>query len=84
MRRLLVTALVAVGTTSALQAQERPNLLAAPYLEAMTWTEIRDAIQGGKRVAIIPTGGTEQNAHGDGEAQLHRHLRRWADRAATR
>ena len=61
MRRLLVTALVAVGTTSALQAQERPNLLAAPYLEAMTWTEIRDAIQGGKRVAIIPTGGTEQN-----------------------
>jgi creatinine amidohydrolase len=61
MRRLLVTALVVVGTTSALQAQERPNLLAAPYLEAMTWTEIRDAIQGGKRVAIIPTGGTEQN-----------------------
>ena len=61
MRRLLCTAFVAMGTATALQAQDRPNLLAAPYLEAMTWTEIRDAIQGGKRVAIIPTGGTEQN-----------------------
>lgn len=32
-----------------------------PFIEAMTWTEVRDAIQGGKRVVIIPTGGTEQN-----------------------
>ena len=41
------------------QAVRRP--LGPPYLEAMTWTEIRDAIGGGKRLAIIPTGGTEQN-----------------------
>ena len=61
MRRLLLSTIATAGITSALQAQERPNLLAAPYLEAMTWTEIRDAIQGGKHVAIIPTGGTEQN-----------------------
>jgi creatinine amidohydrolase/Fe(II)-dependent formamide hydrolase-like protein len=27
----------------------------------MTWTEVRDAIQAGKRTVIIPTGGTEQN-----------------------
>ncbi len=33
----------------------------APYLEAMTWTEVRDAIQSGKKAVIIPTGGTEQN-----------------------
>ena len=39
----------------------RPDPLAAPYLEAMTWTEIRDAIAGGSRTVIIPTGGTEQN-----------------------
>lgn len=32
-----------------------------PYMEAMTWTEIRDAIAAGRKVAIIPTGGTEQN-----------------------
>jgi creatinine amidohydrolase/Fe(II)-dependent formamide hydrolase-like protein len=43
------------------QAPSRPNLLGPPYLEAMTWTEIRDAIAGGKRTVIIPTGGTEQN-----------------------
>lgn len=45
----------------AVSAQERPDLLGPPYLEAMTWTEIRDAIAAGKKVAIIPTGGTEQN-----------------------
>jgi creatinine amidohydrolase/Fe(II)-dependent formamide hydrolase-like protein len=32
-----------------------------PYIEAMTWTEIRDAIQAGARTVIIPVGGTEQN-----------------------
>lgn len=35
--------------------------LGAPYIEAMTWTEVRDAIQAGKKAVIIPTGGTEQN-----------------------
>ena len=52
MHKLLTAALVALTTTSALHAQERPNLLAAPYLEAMTWTEIRDAIQGGKGLYV--------------------------------
>jgi creatinine amidohydrolase len=61
MHKLLFSAIATLGITTTLHAQERPNLLAAPYLEAMTWTEIRDAIQGGKRVAIVPTGGTEQN-----------------------
>ena len=55
----LACAIVCGGPT--VQAQERPNLLGAPYLEAMTWTEIRDAIAGGKKAVIIPTGGTEQN-----------------------
>jgi creatinine amidohydrolase len=32
-----------------------------PYIEAMTWTEIRDAIAAGTKAVIIPTGGTEQN-----------------------
>jgi creatinine amidohydrolase len=35
--------------------------LGSPYIEAMTWTEVRDAIQAGKKAVIIPTGGTEQN-----------------------
>ena len=33
----------------------------APYIERMTWTEVRDAIQAGTKAVIIPTGGTEQN-----------------------
>lgn len=32
-----------------------------PFIEEMTWTEIRDAIATGTRTVIIPTGGTEQN-----------------------
>ncbi len=31
------------------------------FLEELTWTEVRDAIQAGKTTVIIPTGGTEQN-----------------------
>lgn len=33
----------------------------APFIETMTWTEVRDAIKGGKTAVVIPTGGTEQN-----------------------
>jgi creatinine amidohydrolase len=32
-----------------------------PYIEEMTWTEIRDAMAAGKTTVIVPTGGTEQN-----------------------
>ena len=60
-RVLRRTAVCALMFAAPLHAQERPDLLASPYMEAMTWTEIRDAIAGGKKVAIIPTGGTEQN-----------------------
>jgi creatinine amidohydrolase/Fe(II)-dependent formamide hydrolase-like protein len=60
MRTVPVFVVVSLVATSVL-AQERPNLKGPPYLEAMTWTESRDAIAAGKTVAIIPTGGTEQN-----------------------
>ena len=65
MRSLVTTTAVVLAVAAlcgaTLYAQERPNLLGPPYLEAMTWTEIRDAIAGGKKAVIIPTGGTEQN-----------------------
>jgi creatinine amidohydrolase/Fe(II)-dependent formamide hydrolase-like protein len=32
-----------------------------PYIEEMTWTEIRDAMAAGKTTVIVPIGGTEQN-----------------------
>lgn len=31
------------------------------WLEELTWIEVRDALKAGKRTAIIPTGGVEQN-----------------------
>ena len=31
------------------------------FLEELTWTEVRDAVQAGKTTVIVPTGGTEQN-----------------------
>jgi creatinine amidohydrolase/Fe(II)-dependent formamide hydrolase-like protein len=55
-RTILATALL--GSAAALGAQGQP---AAPYIEAMTWTEVRDAIRAGRTAVIIPTGGTEQN-----------------------
>lgn len=55
MRRFL--ALVALAATPA--AAQAP--LGPPFIEAMTWTEVRDAIAAGKTTIIIPTGGTEQN-----------------------
>jgi len=62
MHRALRTAtLASLLAALPLAAQERPDPYAAPYMESMTWTEIRDAIAGGKKIAIIPTGGTEQN-----------------------
>ena len=33
----------------------------APYIEQMTWTEIRDAMALGFTTVIVPVGGTEQN-----------------------
>jgi creatinine amidohydrolase/Fe(II)-dependent formamide hydrolase-like protein len=53
----LVVALTAPRSGAAqTRAPEGP-----PYIEAMTWTEVRDAIQAGKKAVIVPTGGTEQN-----------------------
>lgn len=31
------------------------------FIEEMTWMEVRDAIAGGKRTVVVPTGGIEQN-----------------------
>ena len=51
---------------TALQVLAAPRTIAGqspgdPYIEQMTWTEIRDAMQAGKTTVIVPIGGTEQN-----------------------
>lgn len=56
--RPLTALLAAAAITTAAHAQQP---LGAPFIEAMTWTEVRDAIAAGKKTIIIPTGGTEQN-----------------------
>jgi creatinine amidohydrolase len=58
--RIMTAAVLAAAAVSVANAQ-RPNLLGPPYTETMPWTDIRAAIDGGKKVIIIPTGGVEQN-----------------------
>ena len=41
-----------------LSAQQRPNTM---FLEELTWTEVREAIDNGTTTIIVPTAGTEQN-----------------------
>src|SRR6188472_499527 len=60
MNTLTVSALLMAGV-SAIASAQRPDLLASPYTETMAWVDIRDAIAGGKKVIVIPTGGVEQN-----------------------
>jgi creatinine amidohydrolase len=52
----LLLCVLLLGTTGALA--ERPGTV---FLEELTWTEIRDRIQGGATTVLIPIGGTEQN-----------------------
>ena len=54
----LTMALVGTAITPSLASAQSPG---DPYIEEMTWTEIQGAMAAGKTVAIIPTGGTEQN-----------------------
>ena len=55
-RSMAVVVLLLVGVGAAL-AQEPGTV----FLEELTWTEVRDAIQDGATTIIVPTAGTEQN-----------------------
>jgi creatinine amidohydrolase len=62
-RRVALAAALSFGLAGPLMAQS-PSMgfpPGHPFIEELTWTEIRDAIAGGTRTVIIPTGGTEQN-----------------------
>jgi creatinine amidohydrolase/Fe(II)-dependent formamide hydrolase-like protein len=54
---MLLAVSAGVGAPRAVAAQSPGD----PYIEQMTWTEIRDAMQAGKSTVIVPVGGTEQN-----------------------
>ena len=53
----IVLLLAPVLLAGALSAQSPGD----PYIEQMTWTEVRDAMAAGKTTVIVPVGGTEQN-----------------------
>ncbi len=46
---------------AALLGTARAAAQTSVYIEELTWTEVRDAIEAGKTTVIFPTGGTEQN-----------------------
>lgn len=52
---VLVLSFLGVANPAALAATP------SPYLEDLTWTEVRDALASGTTTIIIPVGGTEQN-----------------------
>ncbi len=59
-----VAGLSLVVTTAAAIAQNRTLDAPVPdnvFLEELTWVEARQAIRDGKTIAILPTGGVEQN-----------------------
>ena len=54
-------ALVATFFAAAAAAEELPDPSSTVYLANLTWPEVRQAIDSGKTVALLPTGGIEQN-----------------------
>ena len=52
LRHALATALLCIGLHAG---------AASVYLQELSSTEVRDALQAGKRTLIVPVGGTEQN-----------------------
>ena len=58
MNPLIMSFLIAIFIPSFLSAQPIPEIV---FLEELTWTEVRDAVQSGTTTIILPPGGTEQN-----------------------
>ena len=58
-----LAAAFAIAVSARAQSPAMPAVqgLGMPFIEQMTWTEVRDAIAAGKTTVIIPIGGTEQN-----------------------
>lgn len=54
----IIVSFVAIVLLAGTAAAQTPDTV---FLEELTWVEVRELIDGGKTVVIIPTGGTEQN-----------------------
>ena len=60
-RAWLIAGLVVLVAAAAWSRPLTAPLSEGVYLEALTWVEVRALIRSGKTVAIVPTGGVEQN-----------------------
>jgi creatinine amidohydrolase len=60
-RVLLILAALGCLVAPTLTQAPSPPRPDSVFLEDLTWTEVKDALAGGKTTVIIPTGGTEQN-----------------------
>ena len=58
MIRTLTSVAIALLVTANMAAAQQPNTV---FLDELTWTEVRAAIDGGTTTIIVPTAGTEQN-----------------------
>jgi creatinine amidohydrolase len=76
-RRALVAWLLAAGVGAA-------SAQAPLHLEALTWVELRDQIAAGKRIALVPIGGTEQNGPHMTLGKHNLRVRLLAERIAAR
>lgn len=61
MVRFMLAVCLGLWLCDAVRPAEAASIGGSVYMEDMTWMEIRDSIQGGNTIAIVPTGGTEQN-----------------------
>jgi creatinine amidohydrolase/Fe(II)-dependent formamide hydrolase-like protein len=66
-RRLLAGMALSAAMATAMLGAARPVLAAAPaaastpFIEELTWTELRDRLAAGATTIIVPVGGTEQS-----------------------
>jgi creatinine amidohydrolase len=58
MHRRQFLALAAAGIVARPAAAAEPG---TPFIEDLTWIEVRDTVKAGAVIAIVPTGGTEEN-----------------------
>jgi creatinine amidohydrolase len=76
--------IAAVVSAALLAGGMAPCAAASLQLDALTWTEVRDAVRDGSTTILIPIGGTEQNGPHMALGKHNVRVARLAERIATR
>ena len=83
-RDLLALGMAGVTVASAPSRSVAASDRTSPFIEDLTWIELRDAVGGGAVVALVPTGGSEQNGPHMAIGKHNRIVRHCAGEAARR